>query len=394
MKKFNPKQILKVVKRMVIAVLVLVLLIVLPQLRIKSDDNLSMIYNTFLGSKSKYQGIIEIWNIDTFESGSASKVSFLNNSAKTFQSKNKGLYIMVRNLSEYECLNLLAMGESPDLFSCSYGVAEKLKNNISTFDKNTKFDTATNFLDAGKMGKDLMAVAWCRGNYCLMTTKSKLDSAEKAGAFANYISENNITLGEGESIAQLAENGKLSLADISLSAGYKVTSHNSTKTIFSIGFGKGKYQLPQNAFEAYTNKGLVSNSDVDIDSETLEQSQYYAYNNFIAGKSTMLLGTQRDIARLEGRVSLGKIDEVIYQPIFAQSDLVQFMLLANINDATKREYAEKFVQYLVSQNVQKKLCDIGMFATTTIDNSGYKSGVMLDIASQNIDNYSVKKLFI
>ena len=44
--------------------------------------DLKNIYGVFLGNKSKYQGIIEIWNIDSFEAGNRSKTSLLNEISK------------------------------------------------------------------------------------------------------------------------------------------------------------------------------------------------------------------------------------------------------------------------------------------------------------------------
>ncbi len=387
MKKVNAKQVFGVLKRLLVMAFAILLLVVLPAVKLSYDDNLSMIYSTFLGSKSKYQGIIEIWNIDSFESGTASKTSFINSIAKSFQNKNKGLYVMVRNLSQFECENLLAQGQKPDLFSCSYGVALGLKDYIQPFDNRLKFDTASNFLSAGMVDSSLMAVAWCRGNYCLISTKGKIESAQKAGAFAGF------DFASEQSMSDEIEKGKRKLSDIALLSGYKVQEKNSTKTIYSLEVAKSKYQLPQIAFEAYTNKGLVSISDVDFDQGSISQSQYSAYSNFIAGNSTVLLGTQRDIARMQNRESLGKVSDVIYEPVTGFTDLVQFMLVAQSNDVTRREYAEKFAQFLTSESSQSKLSLIGMFATCNLDINLYENSVMSDISSQKIGDYKVNKLF-
>lgn len=392
MKKVFSKKVFGVIKRLLVSAVAIALIFVLPTVGLKTDDNLSMIYSTFLGAKSKYQGIIEIWNVDTFESGTNSKTSFLNSAAKSFQNKNKGLYIMVRNLTEYECENLLAKGESPDLFSCSYGVAEKFSKYITAFDKNLKFDTASNFLQAGTVSGELRAVAWCRGNYCLISTKAKIDAASKAGAYSNLSKELADKVGD-ESVFDALTSNKIKLSDIALLSGFKEEKKNKTKVTYSLEYGTGNYQLPQKAFEAYNNKGLVSVSDIDINKENAGQSQYSAYSNFVAGKSTILLGTQRDIARMENRQSLGKVSDVVYQPLTSFTDLVQFMLLSNSDNKLKREYSEKFVQFLVGWSVQEKLGSVGMFATCSLKQNLYESGVMSDISSQKIEDYSVKSLF-
>ena len=69
--------------------------------------------------------------------------------SKSFQAKNKGLYFMVRNVTESECVNMLQAGQVPDLFSCSYGVSNIIKDYLVSFD-DFDFDLHENFLEAGK----------------------------------------------------------------------------------------------------------------------------------------------------------------------------------------------------------------------------------------------------
>ena len=102
-----------IIKRILIAILVVFLIFYLPRVRISNDDNLGLIYSTFVGQKSKYQGIIEIWNIDTFEGGKKSKTEFLTSVTKSFQLKNKGIFFMIRNITENECMNMLQAGQRP-----------------------------------------------------------------------------------------------------------------------------------------------------------------------------------------------------------------------------------------------------------------------------------------
>ena len=83
------KKVFKYLKRMFISIVAIVLIVCLPSVKLKENDDLAKIYSIFLGAKSKYQGIIEIWNIDGFESGKVSKDKILNNIAEKFQEKNK-----------------------------------------------------------------------------------------------------------------------------------------------------------------------------------------------------------------------------------------------------------------------------------------------------------------
>ncbi len=370
MKKINTKKVLNITKRIVLSVLVIALIFVIPTISVKGDNELANIYSVFLGNKSKYQGIIEIWNIDSFESGTVSKTNHLNNMATEYQKKNKGLYIITRNLTENECLNLLAQGITPDLFSCSYGIASEIENYIQEFSNNDGINIKNEYYNAGLVKGKLMGLAWCRGNYVLISTESKLEKAK-------------VEVKEG-----------LKLSDIALSCGYKVTTKKGEKTIYSLTFGSQKYILPQVAFKAYNSKGLQSISDESLDKEVLNQTSYDAYCKFIADGSTILLGTQRDVARMENRVALQKVQDVIYEPVKSYTDLVQFMFVSKIEDSVKREYAEGFAKFLTETSSQQKLAGIGMFPVSVLPENPYKTGVMSFIASEINGIYEVPNVFV
>ena len=83
------KKIKHVLFRLIICGFVGVMFVYLPAVHMKQYDEISLIYRTFVGEKSEYQGMIEIWNVDTFEAGSVSKTSILESRAKAFQMKYK-----------------------------------------------------------------------------------------------------------------------------------------------------------------------------------------------------------------------------------------------------------------------------------------------------------------
>ena len=352
---------LNIISRALIAVLCVVCIVYLPMIKLKSNDEISLIYKTFIGNKSEYQGIIEIWNIDTFESGSASKVSFLENSAKRFQNKNKGLHFMIRNITENECLNMLKSGQLPDLFSCSYGVSGQIKDFVVKYE-NKKVDIYDNFLNSGKVGGEIFALPWCTGFYSLISTKAKLEMAKTV---------NN-------------EN----LKDIVFSSSYHYKLGKKEKKSYSLTYGANKYLMPKNAILSY-NKNSIVQTENGIDDKAASQSQYSAYCRFLTNDATILLGTQRDIIRMENRVKQGKVSDVIYEPIVSYTDLVQFVFLAKNSDELRKRYAEQFALYLVSDESQSCLEGIGMFAVKHLSDVNF-SGVMKDIV---LDKISDCKLF-
>ena len=81
-----------------------------------------------------------------------------------------------------------------------------------------------------------------------------------------------------------------------------------------------------------------------------------AFLTFVSGKSKYLLGTQRDINRLENR----ELNYEIY-PIKEFSDLYQYISITT-NNKGKKLIAEDFINYLISKDSQEKLFKIGMFS--------------------------------
>jgi len=356
--------------RILFGILSIILMVTLPFLMVKEDDDFSYIYSVFVGSKSKYQGIIELWNIDSFESGSNSKSKYIEEVAKSFQKQNKGIYVLVRNLSEFECLNLLEKGEKPDIFSCSYGISSEIKDYILPFSNVENLDISNNFLGAGKENDKQYGLAWCYGFYTLISSENHIKKAGKE--FEN-----------------------INLSESALNMGYQVVGKKNTKTIYSLTYGKNKYLLPNFAFSSYTNRGLISDLEFSLDENIKTNTQYDAYTNFLSNNSVILLGTQRDIFRIENRVKNGKISNVIYQPLTTFTDLIQFSFLAKNDNSLKLEYAEIFAKMLSSSKYQSKLSSIGMLPVTgQLD--VYESGIMRDVLAgsskfENLNNVFISK---
>jgi hypothetical protein len=90
-----------------------------------------------------------------------------------------------------------------------------------------------------------------------------------------------------------------------------------------------------------------------------------AYVEFVLGKTSFFLGTQRDVHRLERRGV-----EVKVKTLNSYNDLYQYVSVTS-TDALKSVYAEKFIEHLLSEKIQKNLSSIGMmscFYTVDFDN--------------------------
>ena len=351
--------------RIFIFVMAVVFVFVVTKSNFDFVDDVRYIYSTFIGQKSPYNGIIEVWNIDSFESGLKSKASFLEDMGKVFQKRNKGVYVLVRNLTIGECENLISKGETPDLISCSYGVVDKIKEYITAFDGEIN-DLADKFLNAGKENDELYGLAWCVGFYSLISTKSKI---EKAG----YDLEN------------------VSLNEIAYLSGYEYKIGKKVKVSKSIAFGTGDYLMPKNALKAY-NKARSIQIEEDINEELNLKSQYSAYTSLLSNDATILLGTHRDVFRMVNREEKGKVSDVVYLPLLNWTDLVQFSFLCNNDNKLRKLTAEKFAKFLIEDDVQEKVQEIGMFSVKSLQTLKIK-GVMRDIILENFNDLEIKSIF-
>lgn len=328
-KKLNVKSLYKIVFKLAVSVLVILSLAIIPTLCISLvtvEDKLS--------KASKYKGILELWNIDTFEGGTAGKSAYLTNRSIAFEKQNKGLYVMVKNYTEEECRLALAEGKRPALISFGVGVGEDIIDYLSPLVGNFN-EVRPEFLAAGKSENNQLAVPYCTGMYSIITTSQKLESA-----------------------GQTADAG---LSSIVTSCGSQKTLKNGkVKTTYSVSFGGKGYN---SASLAYNDMyGKLTASDTAFSSEYNQKSPYNAYCDFVEGNSVMLMGTQRDMARIENRYSQGKIDGVIYEHLGGYTDLAQFIGVCKTDNSENFDACQNFISFIVSADSQQSLSKIGMFS--------------------------------
>ena len=356
-----------VIKRVIIMVFVIVLIITLPTIKLASDDNMELIFRSFVGKKSDYQGFIEIWNIDTFESGKMTKSDFLQSVAKEFQKENKGTYVIVRNVTENECKNMIASGQRPDLVSCSYGVAAEIKQYVSSF--LVKADNVyENFLNAGKFNGEQYAIPWCFGNYYLLSTKSRVQE---------YFDENE----------------DIKLSKIALSTGKEKVGKKKTEIIHSLGFGSKKYLLPKTAFCTYTKAEIVSANYAVNKTSAIASTPYSAYTEFLTHKFNILLGTQSELNKLKNRESLGKLEKLLFERVDGFTDLLQFIFMLS-NSKERFDYSKKFIEFLISEKIQKGVLKTGLLPINKKVVLGDKEGVMSNIIPEKIESYECFNVFL
>ena len=280
--------------------------------------------------------MLTVWHIDSFEGGKNSRGNWLSDRAEEYEKKNSRLYITVKNLSAEQALTLLGAGETPDMISYGNGLLNK-DSFIALKEREGLLDSA---YASGTCGGELKAVPYFVGGYVMLYDEQ---SALRQGV-------DGLDPSDWADFAQ-----KLELLTYE-----RKTGKNKVTTVYSLIYGKDTYTSAENAFN-FISDGDISPSLISPLSGTLTPAK--AFEQFASGGASVLIGTQRDCFRLLSRQSNGKMASVKYIPLAgnggACSDLIQYISVA---DSKHLDECEGFIDYLLSERVQKKLSNIGMFS--------------------------------
>lgn len=121
------------------------------------------------GEDYEYQGILELWHIETFEGGSASRSGFLEREAINFENQHKGTYIVIQTMSlEQFKLNINAQ-KFPNIISFGIGVGDEFIDKLVELDSpNVRSDLSS----AGKFSSKQLGVPYILGGYALISKSS------------------------------------------------------------------------------------------------------------------------------------------------------------------------------------------------------------------------------
>lgn len=251
-----------------------------------------------------YMGILELWNIDTFEGGSVSRTAFLEKRAIEFEKKHTGTFIMVYSMTSEQAKIKIESGNLPDMVSFGIGVGDMLLPNLINLDSN--FNVREDLLNGGKFNGQQMATPYLLGGYTIVN--------ENNSQFENVI---NGTVGCGES-----------------------------------GDNNALLALALNNFQV--NNYFETNSQLDT---------FSAYDKYLEKKFDNLLGTQRDMYRVINRIKKGNMTARSFYNLSNFSDLIQYVGVCK-TDQVKQEISKQFVEYLLSDTSQQKIENINMFSVT------------------------------
>ena len=269
-----------------------------------------------------YKGVIELWNVETFEGGSGSRSSWLTARSAKFEAKNTGLFVHVTTLTDSELIGKLADGQTFEMVCFSRGVGDVVKQYLTPLDIESR-NVKENMLLAGQVDGKQYAAPLYAGAYCLFARTSQLAEQDLLTKALTQTCTRKI----GKNTVELSP----------LICGF--TAANSPLTALAMSGGRG---------------------DASGISEAV--TQYQAYEQFVSNKTAVtLLGTQRDIFRLSQRESNGKIEALGFCPLTGYTDLVQFVGVSS-SCGNKAQSCMQYINYLLSAESQQTVVNLSMFS--------------------------------
>lgn len=332
------KKIFKTIAIAIVPIYIAVfLLFIFPSANISSQEN-----------KPPVAEIIELWHVDIFEGGSGSRGDFLRQRAIEFEQKNSGKFVLVKTITYEQMINNLKEGQYPDLISYGAGIACDILADICAFNGNV--NVYDNFLNSGVLENKVFALPWCSGGYII-------------AGISEHLPDQNIDY-----------------ATV-LASSYK---QKSKSTLYSFITGYAMFNNP-------LLSAFVANDNITLSKDSLDDKKPYtqqeAYSRFVSkNASVFLLGSQRDAVRLSQRENAA---DFTMQALAGFTDLVCYISI--LKNTKSLSICNGFIEYLMTENVQKKLTSINMFST--VIQGLYNEGIMQQI-EQNLPDFKILNAFI
>lgn len=339
MKKYSCKQLRCFFARLSVAGLVVVLAVIVPTITIVSFNELYL-YNKFMGNISQVQGVLEIWNVDSFDAGFYSKSRFLEKVSVKFSNSYQGVHFLVHSYTPQEAQALWEQGKRPAILSFGAGCMGDIEPDMAPI----------TLLE----GNSPTAVPWCLGGYALYSRTSYLQSA----GISSYTS----------------------LTDILFTAGYTKQNKQSTLKVASLGYANNGYVCPEWVISQHATLPFQTN---EIYEHVQSLTAYEAYVGFMNHAYSIFLGTQRDAVRLESRIQAGKLDDCLIEGVNGVQPLVQYISIVKAEEAVE-SVCSLFIQFLLSNSVQQNLQHLGMFSPTLTNVYNQQENPLLYVLEQSV----------
>ncbi len=287
--------------KILITIILLTFLIIAPYPLFTKINSLN--YNLNSEYKFEYNGVIELWNVDTFEGGSVSRTTFIENRCVEFEKKHKGVLILVKNITLEQLELNLKSNKKPSIITFGIGTGDYIVNDLVSI--SSQYNIRDDLIKSSIIDKKIKALPIMLGGYSLITNKEKLSSTNTQDILSS-----------------------------------------------SLIYSREDYNIP--LFSLFVNNLAPKvNSDISVNS-------FDAYDKFIHENYNSLLGTQRDFFRCKNRENNLKM-QCNYINLGGYTDLIVYGGIFKSNAKTE-QISQKFLEYLVSDNVQDNLSNIGMFS--------------------------------
>ncbi len=295
--------------------LTIIFLIFMPNY-IFNENNYQISLNEYLNLQNKQKVVLDMWHIETFEGGNASRTKYLEKQALLFNKQNINCFVSISLLTEEQLVLNLKENKLPDLFSFGVGSGCFLSSYLQPLSKNSLI--REDLQEYAMQNNKILAYPYILSGYCLISHQDIISTQN------NFISQ-TINKKNIKGIT-FANNSFLNPSQILLLNGYSNLNKNDY---------------------------IYSNSTYD------------AYLNFVSKKSLTLLGTARDLARCKNRETNGSLNSCSYKFLSGYTEMIQ--CVGVVKSSNSSEYAKQFVNFLTNKQSQQNLKNYGLFSTTGED---------------------------
>ena len=146
------------------------------------------------------------------------------------------------------------------------------------------------------------------------------------------------------------------------------------------GYALFYHSIEASRFYAGSNNYIKPNNIYSSLEKTPEEhDQFDAYKKFIYDKNSKLLGSTRDLFRVNNLNNIGRTNAII-TPVDSYTDLVQYMGIINMDQNTR-----KFLTLALDDRYQNSLADYSLFSSKY--NKIYSSGIYNDMENAILNCY-------
>lgn len=289
-----------------------------------------------------YSGVLELWNVDTFEGGSVSRATFLEKRAIEFEKEYKGIFISVNNITLEQLKLNLENNRKPHIITFGVGAGEYIKDEI--IDLTNAFEVREDLVKSSMVNGKIKALPLMLGGYTIITNIEKVNDDN----LEENLQANEIVFSNTENINPLMS--------------------------------------------------LLVNNIENVKLYEDNFSSFDSYDKFIKNKYNLLLGTQRDYYRCKNREENMKM-QCSYNFLSGYTDLIVYGSVFKSNGDLEF-ISQKFLEFLTNETNQQKLSKINMFPVISKNifaESGYKEyneNLLKEVKTLNVfyENETLEKI--